>query len=37
LLRLANAELQRCISALDSSTSQLRNALIAEEMGKKPA
>ena len=31
LLRLANAELQRCINAVDSTTSQLRHALIASE------
>ncbi len=35
LLRLANAELQRCISAVDSTTSQLRDALIADESSKK--
>jgi len=37
LLRLANAELQRCISAVESSTSQLHDALITEETPEKPA
>ncbi|MET3178905.1 UNVERIFIED_ORG: hypothetical protein ABIC43_002061 [Variovorax guangxiensis] len=37
LLRLANAELQRCISAVDSTTSQLRQALTAGETNSKPA
>ncbi|MDP9602312.1 UNVERIFIED_ORG: hypothetical protein J2W38_002099 [Variovorax paradoxus] len=37
LLRLANAELQRCISAVDSTTSRLRQALTAGETNSKPA